>query len=81
MSIPSRIPEEALELAKRISRLTSESEPEAIIVSLRERLDRLEATRRRRTELEVLQATWRTLPVLEARFDENDLYGADGLPR
>ena len=81
MSIPSRIPEEALELAQRISRLTSESEPEAIIVSLRERLDRLEATRRRRTELEVLQARWRTLPVLEARFDENDLYGADGLPR
>lgn len=51
MNIPGRIPEEALELARRIGSLTSESEPEAIIVSLCERLGRLEATRRRRAEV------------------------------
>lgn len=75
---------EARRLAAELSRMTGESMTEAVVVSLRERLDR-EARRRGREGLaEDLLAMGR---ALRARMPEPPvahgdlLYGEDGLPR
>ena len=81
MSTASEIlPEEAVSLAKRIATLSGESEAQAVVVSLRERLERLEQRKRARDLLKVLRDEWRSRPKVDADFGEHSLYDENGLP-
>lgn len=75
---------EADRLARRLAETTGESLTEAVIVALRERLER-EAGRRHqhglRDEIARIQERIARLPVLDDRSDDEILgYGEHGLP-
>ena len=76
---------EADELATALSRLTGETKTQAVTQALRERLERAQRARSRRSladELDEIAAHCAALPVLDRRRDEEILgYGPDGLPR
>ncbi|HQW09685.1 MAG TPA: type II toxin-antitoxin system VapB family antitoxin [Steroidobacteraceae bacterium] len=76
---------EADELATALSRLTGETKTQAVTQALRERLERAQRARSRRSladELDEIAAHCAALPVLDRRSDEEILgYGPDGLPR
>ena len=76
---------EADELATALSRLTGETKTQAVTRALRERLERAQRARSRRSladELDGIAAHCAALPVLDRRSDEEILgYGPDGLPR
>ncbi|MFO0748015.1 MAG: type II toxin-antitoxin system VapB family antitoxin [Myxococcota bacterium] len=78
---PRLIEEEVLSLAKRVAALSGETERDAVIISLKERLERLEDWRRRRASLDELRAQWRSLPKVEPDLTADGLYGERGLPK
>jgi antitoxin VapB len=74
---------EADRLARELALATGETITQAVVVSLRERLER--ETRRRTpeqriAEMEALGRRVAALPVLDPDFTEDSLYGDDGLP-
>ncbi len=77
--------DEADRLARELSELTGESLTEAIVVSLRERLERKRAERDNRPLAERLMDIGRrcaSRPRLDPRTPDEILgYGDDGLPR
>lgn len=76
---------EADELATALSRLTGETKTQAVTQALRERLERAQRARSRRSladELDEIAAHCAALPTLDHRSDEEILgYGPDGMPR
>lgn len=76
---------EADELATALSRLTGETKTQAVTQALRERLERAQRARSRRSladELDEIAAHCAALPTLDRRSDEEILgYGPDGMPR
>ena len=76
---------EADELATAISLLTGETKTQAVTQALRERLERTQRARSRRSladELDEIAAHCAALPTLDHRSDEEILgYGPDGMPR
>ncbi len=76
---------EADELATALSRLTGETKTQAVTQALRERLERTQRARSRRSladELDEIAAHCAALPTLDHRSDEEILgYGPDGMPR
>jgi len=73
--------EEVRDLARRIAAISGESEVDAIVISLTERLARLEERRRKRAELDELRRQWRANPRADAHFRAEDLYDEHGLPK
>lgn len=76
---------EADRLARELARATGETITEAVIVSLRERLERHgttpEPSREKRIALmEAIGRRGAALPILDLDFTEESLYGDDGLP-
>ncbi len=76
---------EADRLARRVARLSGESLTSAVVVALRERLERLERRTRGRSladELDEIAHRCAALPVLDARSaDEIIGYDENGVPR
>ena len=76
---------DAEKLARQVSRLTGETLTEAISTSLRERLERLQRSRRHngvRKDIDDILARVHALPVLDYRPAEEILgYDENGLPR
>jgi len=76
---------EAEQLVRQVADLTGESLTEAILVALRERHERLAASKRRRSladELDRIAKRCAALPVLDSRpADEILGYDENGLPR
>ena len=77
---------EAEQLARELAEKTGESVTEAIVTSLRERLQRERSKRkssfRLRDEIRSIGARCATLPVLDPRSPDEILgYDAHGLPR
>lgn len=76
--------DEADRLARKLAAETGESLTEAVVVALKERLEREQARRGARisARLSRLQADVAALPVLDRRpADEILGYGPEGLPR
>lgn len=76
--------DEADRLARKLAAETGESLTEAVVVALKERLEREQARRGARisARLRRLQADVAALPVLDSRpADEILGYGPEGLPR
>ena len=80
-SAPERVQDEAKQLAKRIALLSGETEDQAVVVSLRERLERLENRKKRRSEFESLRSRWQSLPSVDGSFTEDSMYDEQGLPK
>jgi antitoxin VapB len=76
---------EAERLAAELARLTGESKTEAVTRALRDRLDRVRRERAKKTlgdELEQIARECASLPVLDARSEEEILgYDQTGIPR
>lgn len=75
---------EADRLARELAHETGEGLTEAVIVALRERLERTRRSRRLGLAAELLRigAECAALPELDARSADEILgYGADGMPR
>lgn len=72
-------------LVAELARLTGESKTEAVLNSVRDRLERVRRERRGRRladELDEIALQCAALPALDARSDDEILgYGEDGLPR
>ena len=77
--------DEADRLARALARETGETMTQAIIVALRERLQRFQRQKgsaSRREKLRSLRLSMRELPVLDPRSADEILgYGKEGLPR
>lgn len=76
--------EEADRLARQLAAETGESLTEAVVVALRERLDREPARRATKmsTRLRRLRSDVAALPVIDARTPEEIIgYDGNGLPR
>ncbi len=73
---------EADRLIRELAELTGESFTDAVVVSVRERLDRERLPTARRAErLLAISARARALPVAGPLLGDDDLYDAHGLPR
>jgi antitoxin VapB len=74
---------EAEKLAKELSALTGESKTEAVVKSLRDRLEVVRRRRRRRIveRLDEIARHCASLPVIDSRTPEEMLYDERGLPR
>jgi len=72
-------------LARELAQATGETITEAVTIAVRERLERLQAVRRPRRladELDEIGLRCASLPVLDARSEDEILgYDANGLPR
>jgi antitoxin VapB len=77
--------DEAHDLARELADLTGESMTKAVTVAVRERRDRIQASRQGRLAerlLEIGRATAERLPADVREADHGELlYGDDGLPR
>lgn len=76
--------DEADALARELAALTGESLTEAVVVALRERLQRERLQRPERDYVESLMEIgrrYRDRPVLDTRDADDILYDANGLPR
>lgn len=78
---PEMRDDEVLKLARRVAALSGESETQAVIISLQERLARLERDRARREILEKARAEWRANPAVMSAQEAADLYDEHGLPK
>lgn len=75
---------EADRLARELAAATGESLTEAVVVALRERLQRQQRRRgssERLRKLQALQDSMRALPVLDDRGHDEMLYDEHGAPR
>ena len=74
--------EEAHALAKRIASHTGETVTSAVVVALRERLERLERERNVQEKIRRIDAILAKLPPVPpgVTSDHSDLYDDDGLP-
>ncbi len=74
--------DEAHALARRIASQTGESLTSAVIVALRERLERLERERNVQEKMRRIDEILARLPPVPpgVTSDHSDLYGEDGLP-
>lgn len=82
MSLNIKNPE-AVELAAEVSRLTGESKTQAIITSLRQRLERekkLQDREKLRKDLQVIAEKCAAYPTLDERSGDEMLYDERGLP-
>jgi antitoxin VapB len=74
---------EADRLARELARATGETITDAVITSLRERLDRTNGRgtpEERMAEMQAIGRRVAALPDLDPTFTEDSLYGDDGLP-
>ncbi len=73
---------EADRLARELAAETGESITDAVVVALRERLERVRGRRRLREDVARIQARYQRLPLRDARTPEEMLgYDEHGLPR
>lgn len=74
---------EAEELARALAELTGETKTQAVIIALKDRLDRVQRSQpneHRIRELLRIARKIASLPVLDDRSPEELLYDEDGLP-
>lgn len=78
---PEPLQDEAKRLAQRVALLSGESEVQAVVISLRERLERLEERKRKRAEFESLRSSWRAHPAMNSSQADDEMYDDNGLPK
>lgn len=77
---PDLMQEEARRLAREVAELSGETEAQAVVVSLRERLRRLAERRHRRDEFQALRRQWQEHPKVDGAATQESLYDENGLP-